>query len=273
LKESILATLLAKYPENIANEAKKGVKILQLDRNNYFGSESTSFNLTNLWNHFSREKEVPKYYGPDKDWNVDLIPKFIMADGILVKILLKTNVSQNGEWKEIVRIFIYKYSKGGLFSKAGGELHKIPSPTLENSSLLGYSERGRYKKFMTFIQNYESNVPKTQNGLSPHYPFKDFLKKYPLEPNTVDLIGHAMALYTNDDFLSKNAIITINKLQTFLNSFGRYGDSPFIYPVNGMGEMFEGFSKMFTSCGGRSELNRDIEEILYDENGKFKGIK
>ena len=61
LKESILASLLAKYPENIAKDKKKGIKILQLNRNNYIGSESTSFNLTNLWNHFFREKEVPKY--------------------------------------------------------------------------------------------------------------------------------------------------------------------------------------------------------------------
>ena len=110
LKESILASLLAKYPESIANDAKKGVKILQLDRNNYIGSESTSFNLTNLWSHFSREKEVPKYYGPDKDWNVDLIPKFIMASGTLVKIILKTKASQYIEWKSIDGIFMYKFS-------------------------------------------------------------------------------------------------------------------------------------------------------------------
>ena len=126
---------------------------------------------------------------------------------------------------------------------------------------------------MNFIQDYEYNDPKTHNGLPPHYPFKDFLQKYSLESNTIDLIGYSMAFYTNNDFLEKKAIITINKLQTYLNSYGRYGNSPFIYPVNGLGGISEGFSKMYTSCGGRSELNRDIEEILYDENGKFKGIK
>lgn len=32
-------------------------------------------------------------------------------------------------------------------------------------------------------------------------PFKDVVKKFGLEDNTVDFVGHAVALYTNDDFL------------------------------------------------------------------------
>jgi len=30
---------------------------------------------------FRPGKEVPKQYGENRDWNVDLIPKFVMADG------------------------------------------------------------------------------------------------------------------------------------------------------------------------------------------------
>ena len=32
------------------------------------------------------------------------------------------------------------------------------------------------------------------------------LKKFELEPNTIDFIGHAVALYSNDLFLDKPAI-------------------------------------------------------------------
>ena len=35
----------------------------------------------------------------NRDWNVDLIPKFIMADGKLVKMLLHTKVTRYLEWK------------------------------------------------------------------------------------------------------------------------------------------------------------------------------
>ena len=102
LKECMLAGLLAKFPKKTPGEEKKeGAKILQLDRNGYYGSDSASLNLTNLWKHFRPNTEVPKQYGENRDWNVDLIPKYIMANGSLVKLLLKTNVSQYLEWKAV----------------------------------------------------------------------------------------------------------------------------------------------------------------------------
>ncbi len=40
-------------------------------------------------------------YLKNTDWNVDLIPKYIMANGSLVKLLLKANISQYLEWKAV----------------------------------------------------------------------------------------------------------------------------------------------------------------------------
>ena len=76
-----------------------GKKVLHIDRNNFYGGEGASVNLTNLWKLF-RDKEDPnKELGHNRDWNIDLIPKYIMYGGKLVKILLKTRVSRYLEWK------------------------------------------------------------------------------------------------------------------------------------------------------------------------------
>ena len=276
LKECMLAGLLAKFPKKTEGEEKKeGAKILQLDRNGYYGSDSASLNLTNLWKHFRPGVEVPKQYGENRDWNVDLIPKYIMANGSLVKLLLKTNVSQYLEWKAVDGTFVYQFHQGGMFSKAKGVIHKVPCTAAEalKSDLMSFFEKNRCKNFFAFIQDYEVNNPKTQNGLSPVAPFKDYIKKYSLESNTVDFIGHAVALYTNDNFLEQKAITTIEKMQLYFNSFGRYGNSPFIYPVWGLSGLAEGFSRLCALYGGTYMLNRDVEEILYDENGNFRGIK
>ena len=232
-------------------------------------------NLTNLWKHFRPGVEVPKQYGENRDWNVDLIPKYIMANGSLVKLLLKTNVSQYLEWKAVDGTFVYQFHQGGMFSKAKGVIHKVPCTAAEalKSDLMSFFEKNRCKNFFAFIQDYEVNNPKTQNGLSPVAPFKDYIKKYSLESNTVDFIGHAVALYTNDNFLEQKAITTIEKMQLYFNSFGRYGNSPFIYPVWGLSGLAEGFSRLCALYGGTYMLNRDVEEILYDENGNFRGIK
>ena len=276
LKECMLAGLLAKFPKKTPGEEKKeGAKILQLDRNGYYGSDSASLNLTNLWKHFRPGQNPDKKYGENRDWNVDLIPKYIMANGSLVKLLLKTNVSQYLEWKAVDGTFVYQFDKGGIFSKAKGVIYKVPCTAGEamKSSLMGFTEKLRFKKFMSFIQDYEKGNPATQNGLGPEVPFSDFFKKYSLEPNTIDFIGHAVALYTNDDYLGKKAYITIDKMQLYMNSFGRYGNSPFIYPVWGLSGLAEGFSRLCALYGGTYMLNRDVDEILFDENGNFRGIK
>jgi Rab GDP dissociation inhibitor len=66
-------------------------------------------------------------------------------------------------------------------------------------------------------------------------PFASVVAKFELEPNTVDFVGHAVALYTNDSFLEKPAIDTIDRIKLYMDSIGRYGDSPFIYPIYGLG--------------------------------------
>jgi RAB protein geranylgeranyltransferase component A len=113
----------------------------------------------------------------------------------------------------------------------------------------------------------------TQLELDYTAPFKDMVKKFGLETNTVDFIGHAVALYTNDDFIENSALETVERIKLYMSSIGKYGDSPFIYPIYGLSGLAEGFSRLCALYGGTYMLNRDIDEILYDENGKFVGIK
>ena len=271
LKECMLAGLLAKIPKE-GNQ--QGSKVLQLDRNNYYGSDSASLNLTNLWKRFREGKEVPKEYGENRDWNVDLIPKFVMANGNLVKLLLKTNVSQYLEWKAVDGTFVYQWEKP-LLGKARGVIHKVPVTPGEalKSDLMGLFEKNRCRKFLSYVQDFDINDKKTYGDYNPQGPFKDVIKGFGLEDNTRDFIGHAIALYTNDEYLEKPTVTTIDKMQLFFNSFGRYGNSPFIYPVWGLSGLAEGFSRLCALYGGTYMLNRDVEEILYDDEGKFKGIK
>ena len=53
---------------------------------------------------------------------------------------------------------------------------------------------------------------------------------------------------------------------------GRYGNSPFIYPIYGLGGIPEGFSRISAVNGGTFMLNTDIDEILF-ENGQVVGVK
>ena len=64
----------------------------------------------------------------------------------------------------------------------------------------------------------------------------------------------------------------IRKIQLYADSMGKYGNSPFIYPIYGLGGIPEGFSRISAVNGGTFMLNTDINEILF-ENGKVVGVK
>jgi len=71
-----------------------GKKVLHMDRNKYYGGESASITpLEDLFSKFN-EPKPDESYGRTRDWNVDLIPKFLMAEGSLVKLLIHTGVTR-----------------------------------------------------------------------------------------------------------------------------------------------------------------------------------
>lgn len=56
----------------------QGKRVLHIDRNNYYGAETASLSLANLFDKF-RSSPPGDNLGHPRYWNVDLIPKFIMA--------------------------------------------------------------------------------------------------------------------------------------------------------------------------------------------------
>lgn len=106
LKECILSGMLS----------VSGKKVLHIDRNKYYGGESASLTpIKDLFQHFNLEDPGEKF-GRGKDWNVDLIPKFLMANGQLVKLLIHTGVTRYVEFKSIEGSYVYK----------GGKISKVP---------------------------------------------------------------------------------------------------------------------------------------------------
>lgn len=121
-----------------------------MDRNDYYGGESASITpLTKLFELFNKKSEPQESkFGRFRDYNVDLIPKFIMANGklyillrsttlvlcvcrpgidqlctrptpsgMLVKMLILTDVTRYLEFKQVDGSFVYKH---------GNKIYKVP---------------------------------------------------------------------------------------------------------------------------------------------------
>jgi len=256
LKECILSGILS----------VEGKKVLHMDRNSYYGGESASLNLNQLFEKFGKGKPTESKLGASRDYNVDLIPKFIMSSGLLVQILIKTDVTRYLEFKSV----------DGSFVVNSGKVYKVPSTSAEalKSSLMGILEKRRCAKFLEYVGEYDDSDPKTYKG----YDLKkttaaELFKSFGLAPETIDFIGHAMALHYNDDYLNQPALDTANRIRLYGESVMRYGNSPYIYPLYGLGEMPQGFARLSAIYGGTYMLNKPIEEIVYDSNGVVVGVK
>jgi RAB protein geranylgeranyltransferase component A len=103
---------------------------------------------------------------------------------------------------------------------------------------------------------------------------REVYDKFSLEAGTKDFIGHAMALYTDDSYLEKKggAPEAIERTRLYGNSVARYGKSPYIYPLYGLGELPQGFARLSAIYGGTYMLNTTVDELVY-EGDKAVGIK
>lgn len=91
--------------------------------------------------------------------------------------------------------------------------------------------------------------------------FGDLAKTYGIEANTIDFLGHAIALFSDNSFINKNCVDVIEKIQLYIDSAGRFGDSPFIYPVYGLSGIPEAFSRKSAVYGGVYMLNVTLKSL------------
>lgn len=257
LKECILSGMLS----------VSGKRVLHVDRNKYYGGESASITpLEELFSKFNLPTSNLEEYGKGRDWNVDLIPKFLMANGELVKLLIHTGVTKYLEFKVVDGSYVYKNQK----------ISKVPADEREalSSNLMGIFEKRRFRSFLLFVQNFDFNDRSTWKEVDPKTMTAGKLFEYwNLDKETAEFTGHALALYRNDDYLNQPCGDLITKIKLYSESLARYGKSPYLYPLYGLGELPQAFARLSAIYGGTYMLDKPVDEILKDESGKAIGIR
>ncbi|XP_056303819.1 rab GDP dissociation inhibitor beta [Danio aesculapii] len=255
LKECVLSGLMS------AN----GKKVLHLDSNPYYGGESASISpLEELYSRF----HVPapdKLMGRGKDWNVDLIPKFLLANGQLVKMLLYSEVTRYLDFKVVEGNFVYK----------GGKIHKVPITEAETqaSDLMGMFDKRRFRKFLSFVLNFDESDPRTHHDMDPRRTsMREVFRHFDLGDDVVEFTGHALALHATDEYLDQPCLLTINRIKLYSESLARYNLSPYLYPLFGLGELPQGFVRLSAVYGNSFLLNRRVEEVVL-EGGRVSAVR
>ena len=78
---------------------------------------------------------------------------------------------------------------------------------------------------------------------------------------------------TRYSYKKKPARPTYERIVLYTSSMARYGKSPYIYPLYGLGELPQAFARLSAIYGGTYMLDKPIDEIVTDADGKFVGVR
>ena len=160
----------------------------------------------------------------------------MMAQGEIVRFLTHTDVTRYLDFKQIAGSYVYN----------SGRVYKVPSTAAEalSSSLLGLFDKRRMRSFLMWAEAYKDADPTTHNGLDiDRNTVAEVYKKFGLSAGIQEFIGHAMALHLDDSYLNQTARDTIEKIRLYASSVLRYGKSPYIYPLYGLGDLPQAFAR------------------------------
>lgn len=272
--------------------SKNKLKVLIVDSNSSYGSSLRTFNYSSLCKTFNTEPKTELLL-LDKFFNIDITPKFILADGKMKELILKNNIDNLVSFTNVQGSFVYRDKCLRLV------------PTDEKSSvtskLISFMQKPRVANFFWNVRKYcemketyykeaknerngEDNDNCTQqvdtNELLDDDIEEDIMQRlkhnftckktmleefqyYNLSPGSIEIIGHAIALNLNDLYLYKNPIETYDKIYYFIRSLLCLNDkmSPFIYPLYGLSEICQAFSRRAGQYGCTFMLNVNVNEI------------
>ncbi|MGH0161141.1 UNVERIFIED_CONTAM: hypothetical protein FKN15_040726 [Acipenser sinensis] len=187
-------------------------------------------------------------------FNVDLTSKLLYAKGSLVDLLIKSNVSRYAEFKNATRILTYQ----------NGKVEQVPCSRADvfASKQLTVVEKRMLMKFLTFCMDYQQH-PEEYLDFKDH-TFVEFLKMKKLTANLQHFIHHSISMVSETDKTTEGLRAT----QNFLQCLGRYGNTPFLFPLYGNGEIPQCFCRMCAVFGGIYCLRHAVQCLVVDKETK-----
>ncbi|XP_003410964.1 rab proteins geranylgeranyltransferase component A 2 [Loxodonta africana] len=193
-------------------------------------------------------------------FNIDLVSKLLYSQGLLIDLLIKSNVSRYAEFKNVTRILAFWE----------GKVEQVPCSRADvfNSKELTMVEKRMLMKFLTFCVDYEQHPDEYE--AFKQCSFSEYLKTKKLTPNLQHFVLHSIAM------TSESSCTTIDGLKAtknFLQCLGRFGNTPFLFPLYGQGEIPQCFCRMCAVFGGIYCLRHKVHCLIVDkESGRCKAV-
>lgn len=214
-------------------------------------SEKEPNKVKELWS-------MEKLLNVSRKFNLDLAPKLLFSRGPLVELLISSNIARYTEFKALTRIL----------TMHNGKLQQVPCSRADVFSCKNVTvvEKRMLMKFLTFCKEFEQH-PEEYRGFEGR-PFLEFLQSKQLSKNVEHYVLHAIAMVD----ATTPTLQALKSVQKFLESLGRYGNSPFLASLYGSGELPQCFCRLCAVYGGIYHLQRGPGALLLNEDGACIGI-
>ncbi|KAK7880940.1 hypothetical protein WMY93_032430, partial [Mugilogobius chulae] len=178
-------------------------------------------------------------------FNIDLVSKLLFSRGSLVDLLIQSNVSRYAEFKNVSRIL----------TVLNGAVIQVPCSRADvfSSRQLSVVDKRKLMKFLTSC--LDENDPYTDFSETP---YMDFLEQQALGAELRHFLFYSIAGATEDTSTGAGLAST----RHFLRCLGRYGNTPFLFPVYGLGEIPQCFCRMCAVFGGIYCLRHSAQSLI-----------
>lgn len=193
-------------------------------------------------------------------FNIDLVSKLLYSQGSLIDLLIKSNVSRYAEFKNVTRILTFQE----------GKVEQVPCSRADvfNSKELTMVEKRMLMKFLTFCLDYEQHPDEYQDF--SQCSFSEYLKTKKLTPNLQHFILHSIAMTSESPCTILDGL---KATKNFLQCLGRYGNTPFLFPLYGQGEIPQCFCRMCAVFGGIYCLRHKVQCLVVDrDSGSCRAV-
>ncbi|XP_033834380.1 rab proteins geranylgeranyltransferase component A 1 [Periophthalmus magnuspinnatus] len=192
-----------------------------------------------------RRLTLPDLVREGRRFNIDLVSKLLFSRGSLVNLLIQSNVSRYAEFKNVSRILTI----------LNGNVTQVPCSRADvfSSRQLSVVDKRKLMKFLTSCLD-ENDPPTEFVGRS----YMDFLEQQSLGAELRHFLFYSIAGATEDTPTEAGLAST----RHFLRCLGRYGNTPFLFPVYGLGEIPQCFCRMCAVFGGIYCLRHSVQSLV-----------
>lgn len=234
--------------------AGKGKKVILIDRNPMYGSDFATLRYTELESYFGSGDAVPELQVYDSEFAIDLTPKLFLADSKMLKMLMRHGIDEYLEFCRIPGSFLWRK-----------KLYSVPTNEAQSmtTGLIGLWQKPKVMRFFWNVRDYAKAAMKGRP-----YEFKGTMreefKEYGLTEDSMELVGHGIALNLDDSYLDRHPKETFDKIITYVRSIICYEnsmESPYLYPRYGLSEIAQGFARSCCTKGGEIMINAEMLEV------------